>query len=360
MFLTHKIELRPTPKQAEFLKRTCGVKRFVWNACLAEWTSAYKLGFKPDEDYIRFFLKTLRDRNKWINEVPSRAYYSTIRDLANTFKKFFKGVCKYPRFKKKSGRQSFTLDSETTYKVRGRNLRIPNLTRPIKMRERLRFVGERRKCTISSTGGRWFVSILVDVAANPYLDKVPNENQVGIDLGIKEMAVLSDGTVYQANQPLKKQLKKLANLQRGLAKKVKGSNRYERLKRRISKTHYLVACKRSAVINNFTDQVTRKFKQITIEDLNCSGMMKNHKLARAISDVSFFEIRRQLTYKAELRGGVVIVADRFFPSSKLCSNCGCIKTDLTLKDRIYKCDCGLEIDRDENAAINLSNYIVQE
>ena len=233
---------------------------------------------------------------------------------------------------------------------------MPLLKSIIGIRERVRFEGEFRQCTISGRAGKWFISVMVKTEGNPYTNKSPGPSKVGIDLGIKDMAVLSDGTIYPANQELKRKLEKLAILQRRLAKKKKGSKRAEQLKTKIARLHYYVSCKRSAVIHKFTDEVTRKHNHIVIEDLNVSGMVKNHRLARAVSDVSFYEIRRQLEYKALYRGGEITVADRFFPSSKLCSQCGCIKTDLTLSDRVYICDCGLTLNRDENAARNLLNY----
>jgi len=356
MYLSHKIELRPTKEQEEFLKKSCGVKRFVWNACLNEWNKAYKLGFKPDEDYIRFYLKVLRDKHPWIGEVSSKVYYSCIADLKGAFVKMFKKQAKYPRFKKKGQRDSFTISQKEVFNVNGRRLKLPRLNKTILMRECTRFKGEVRSCTVASIGGKWFVSVLVKLSSNPFLNKFPGENQVGIDLGIKEMAVLSNGEVFKANQPLKNELKRLAKLQRSLAKKEKGSNRWESNKKKISKLYRRVSNKRSAVINEFTDYVTKTFNRIVIEDLNIAGMIKNHNLSRALSDVSLSEIRRQFYYKSVARHGELVIANRFFPSSKICSKCGSIDKDLTLNDRVYKCSCGLVMDRDLNAAINLLNY----
>ena len=355
MIVVHKIEMRPTEDQANFLKRCCGVRRFIYNACLAEWKYAYSHGLAPDEDYMRFYLKLLQIRFPWIKEVPSRVHYTTIKSLTDAYIRFFKGKAKPPRFKKKGIQNSFTLDGPI-FKIKGRKLRLPLLKSVIGIRERVRFEGEFRQCTVSGRAGKWFISVMVKTEGNPYTNKSPGPSKVGIDLGIKDMAVLSDGTIYPANQELKRKLEKLAILQRRLAKKKKGSKRAEQLKTKIARLHYYVSCKRSAVIHKFTDEVTRKHNHIVIEDLNVSGMVKNHRLARAVSDVSFYEIRRQLEYKALDRGGEITVADRFFPSSKLCSQCGCIKTDLTLSDRVYICDCGLTLNRDENAARNLLNY----
>lgn len=355
MLVVHKIEMRPTEDQKDFLKRSCGVRRFIYNACLAEWKYAYSRGLAPDEDYMRFYLKLLQQRYPWIKEVPSKIHYVAIKNLSDAYQRFFKGISKPPRFKKKGTRDSFTLDCPV-FKLNGRRFKIPLLKSEIKLREKIRFIGELRRCSISRVSDKWFVSILVLTEDNLCAHKIPAQDRVGIDLGIKIMAVLSDGTVFKANQELKSKLKKLAILQRKLAKKKKGSNRYSRLKTKIARIYYFVGCKRSSAIHEMTDYITRTYKEIVIEDLNVSGMVKNHNLARAVSDVSFYEIRRQLEYKSKFRGGKVIIADRFFPSSKLCSQCGCIKTELKLSDRVYKCDCGLELDRDLNAAINLKQY----
>ncbi len=355
MLVVHKIEMRPTKDQENFLKRSCGVRRFIYNACLAEWKYAYSHGLAPNEDYMRFYLTLLQQRFPWIKEVPSRVHYNTIKNLSDAYQRFFKGISKPPKFKKKGTKDSFTLDG-SAFKLSNRKLKIPLLNSNLKLREKLRFAGELRQCTISRTADKWFVSILVLVEDNPYTHKTPTQDRVGVDLGIKSMAVLSDGTVFKANQELKSKLKKLAILQRKLAKKKKGSNRYLRLKTKIARLYYFVGCKRSSTIHEMTDYITKTYKEIVIEDLNVSGMVKNHKLARAVSDVSFYEIRRQLEYKAKFRGGEIIIADRFFPSSKLCSQCGCIKTDLKLSDRVYICDCDLELDRDLNAALNLKQY----
>jgi len=358
LLLAHKIELRPNKSQADFLAQSVGINRFAWNHCLAEWNWAYKQGFKPDKKYMLFYLKCLKERFTWINLVSSRASRVAVDDLYDAFQRFFKGQTKHPRFKKKSNGGSFAYREKQKFDISGRKLRIEKLKTRIPMREAVRFDGEHRQCTISKIAGKWFASILVKIPANPFTNKMPSsESQaVGIDLGIKEMAVLSDGTVFPASQSLKKKLKKLAKLQKRLARKVRGSNRYKRLLLKIQKLHYYVTCKRTAITHEFTDYITRTFKTIKIEDLNVNGIVKNHKLARAVSDVGFGEIRRQLEYKAELRGCEVVVVDRWFPSSKLCSRCGTIKKDLTLADRIYKCECGNEIDRDLNASLNILNW----
>jgi len=361
--LAHKILLRPNQKQIEFFEQSVGCRRFVWNMCLSEWNYAYKHGLRPDKFYMRFYLRCLKEKYQWLRDISDAPLQEAINDLCVAFERFFKKTGKYPRFKRKGVRDSFSIRNTPKFKIDGRYLEIEKLRGfCIPMQEKVRFDGQARQITISKTAGRWFVSVLMKVPANPFTNKMPSsESQaVGVDLGVKELAVLSNGEVYGANQPLKRLLKKLAKLQRKLAKKMKGSNRYKRLKAQIAELHYYITCKRNAVLHGITDYLTKTFKKIVIEDLNVKGMVKNHCLARAISDCGFGEFRRQLEYKSELRGNNLVVADRWFPSSKMCSKCGSLKKDLTLADRMYKCTCGLSIDRDLNASINLMNYVAKD
>ena len=170
------------------------------------------------------------------------------------------------------------------------------------------------------------------------------------------MATLSNGESFPASQPLKKEIRKLKKLQRNMSRKVIGSNRRARAKLKLQKLHFRVARQREAILHQLSDYLTKTFDRIVIEDLNVKGMIKNRKLSRAIADVGFGMLRQMIEYKAKLRNCIVVIANRFFPSSKTCSSCGQIKQDLTLKDRIYSCDCGLTIDRDLNAALMLNKY----
>lgn len=317
MLLGHKIEIRPDAEQEEYFLKSAGIKRFVYNHCLAAWNDAYNRGYKPDETYIRFFYECLKERNPWINEVSARIGRGAVDDLLLAFKRFFKGQAKHPKFKKRGQRDSFAIREKEKFNVNGRKLKIEKLNSKIKMRQKPRFDGVQKQVTISRKRGKWFASILTDTSENPFINKIPAENQgVGIDVGIKSFAALSDGTIYEANQPLKKKLKKLAKLQRSLARKQKWSNRWYKVKKKISRLYYFITCKRRAVLHEFTDFITKTYSWITIEDLNVSGMVKNHRLARAISDIGLHEMRRQLEYKSKFRKCELIVADRFFPSSK--------------------------------------------
>ena len=241
------------------------------------------------------------------------------------------------------------------FDVNGRELRIEKLKTKIEMRQPLRFQGTAKQVTISKHAGKYFASILIETEDyNP--NDVDRQQSVGVDFGIKSLAVLSTGKVFSANQKLKASLRQLAKLQRNLAKKVKGSNRRAKAKLKIQKLHFRIARQRQALLHELSDYLTRNFDLITIEDLNVKGMVKNRKLSRAISDAGFGYLRQMIEYKAQLRNCVVVVANRFFPSSKTCSCCGKIKAELSLAERIFTCECGFSADRDLNAALNLNQY----
>jgi putative transposase len=222
------------------------------------------------------------------------------------------------------------------------------------MAESLRYSGKIMNYTVSRDVDRWYVSVLVDTSDIQKLE--PTSKTVGVDLGIKTLATLSDGTVIENPKYLKQQEKRLARQQRVFARRQKESKNKEKAKIKVQKLHRKVRSSRLDTIHQVTAKLVRNYDCIVIEDLNVKGMMKNRKLAKAISDVGFGMFRAILTRKCEMYGRKLIVTNRFFPSSKTCSNCGCIKDELTLAERTYKCnDCGFEIDRDLNAAINLKN-----
>jgi len=238
----------------------------------------------------------------------------------------------------------------------GRELRLEKLKTKIEMRQPLRFQGTAKQITISKRAGKYFASILVETND---CNRNDNDRQasVGVDFGIKELAVLSTEKVFAANQKLKANLKKLAKFQRNLAKKIKGSNRRAKAKLTIAKLHFRIAKQRQALLHELSDYLTKTFDVITIEDLNVKGMVKNRKLSRAISDAGFGCLRKMIEYKAKLRNCIVVIANRFYPSSKTCSCCGHKLESLKLSVRDWKCpECGSNHDRDLNAAVNIKNF----
>jgi len=359
MLLAHKIELRPTAEQATYLDKACGSRRHCFNQLLAHFKEE---GVKwSKKEAYQYYIKVIRPEFDWYTEVSARVTRNAIDDLDNAFKHFFRRVklkqkAGFPRFRKKDINDSFALRESVKFDVDGRLLRIEKLKTKIKMREKLRFSGKTKQVTISKRAGKYFASILVETEEyNP--KDTDRQASVGVDFGVKELAVLSAGEVFGANQKLKANLKLLAKVNRGLAQKVKGSNRRAKAKLKVQKLHFRIANQRQAVLHELSDHLTANFDRIVIEDLNVKGMVKNHKLARAISDAGFGYLRQMIEYKAELRNCEVVIADRFFPSSKTCSNCGEKKDNLSLSDRVFSCgSCDFKINRDLNAAINLNNY----
>jgi putative transposase len=356
VMLAHKIRIFTNQEQEEYLNKACGIARFTYNNTLAEWKRLYEAGEKPSKfSMLSWLSHDLRNKFEWMKEVTLQAGRCAIIDLDQAFKKFFNGSG-YPKFHKKGINDSFAIRQPEKFKVVGTKLKIEKLSSWLQMEQKLRFGVPPKHVTISKKADRWYASILVET--NDYPEPTSTRKPiVGVDLGIKTLAVLSNGEVFKNHKPLRKMLLKLAKLQKMFARKVKQSRRYKIFKLRIQKLHMFIRFKRQAILHELSDYLTKNFDNIVLEDLNVSGMLKNHKLALAIADVGFSELKQQVDYKSKLRNNNVIIANRFFASSKTCSNCGVIKQDLTLSDRTYKCkDCGFIIDRDLNAAINLMNY----
>jgi putative transposase len=344
--LAHKIELRPTPEQADYLARACGSRRHCYNQLLehfgqkdVKWSKAAA---------YQHYIQVIRPAFLWYNEVSSRVTRNAMDDLDDAFKHFFRRVKLgqkpgFPTFKKKGLGDSFALREKPKFSVDGRELRIEKLKTPIKMRQKVRFTGTLNQVTISQRAGKFYASILVET--EDYNPHAPEKDAVGVDFGVKSLAVLSDGTEIPANNALRRNLK-------ALKRKQKGSNRRARAKLAVAKRHKRISDQRQAVLHELSDQLTRDYKVICLEDLNVNGMVKNGKLARPISDAGFGTLRRMIEYKAKLRGVEVAFIGRFEPSSKTCSDCGQIH-DMPLSKRTMECDCGNVMDRDLNAARNI-------
>ena len=364
MIISHKIRLHPNNKQATYFAKAAGTARFAYNWALAEWQTQYAAWKednsqpKPSQFSLRKQLNAIkREQFPWMLEVTKNAPQMAIIQLGLAFKNFFAGRAKYPQFKKKGkSRDSFTLTNDQ-FSVDACRIRIPNLG-SVRMRETLRFSGKILSATISRTADQWFVSYTVDTDSN-HLPPAENQGVVGVDLGVSALATLSTGEIVAGAKPHKTLLSRLQRLSRSLSRKIKGSNNRNKAKAKLAKLHARIANIRKDTLHQLTTDLTRRFHTIGIEDLNVSGMVRNRHLSRAISDMGFFEFRRQLAYKAEMRGGVVIVADRFFASSKTCSACGHKIEKLSLSIRQWDCPtCGASHDRDVNAAMNLANHAV--
>lgn len=359
MMLSHRIELVPTLHQVVYFRKASGTARFAYNWGLARWNEMYAAGEKPTWISLRDELNhNKRERFSWMYEVTKCAPEAALADLGVAFGNYFRGLgkkqgrkAKRPVFKKKGrSRDSFYISNDQ-FVVDGNRLRIPNLGW-VQMREPLRFEGKLWGATVSRTADRWFVSIQVEVTGE--VPRRENQAPVGMDLGLLQAVTLSTGRTYDSPKALKKNLKKLRRLNRALARTKKGGKNREKAKRKLARLHYRIACIRSDFLHKTTTGITRRYGLIAMEDLNVAGMLANHRLARAISDVGLGELERQLKYKAGYGGGRVVQVGRFFPSSKVCRKCGAKLEDLPLAERVFRCpSCGHTEDRDLNAARNI-------
>ena len=381
MIKSIKVRLKPNNKQLTKLFQYAGCARFAYNWAIAREQENYKQGnkFLTDSKLRKEFtqLKKLQ-KYKWLNKISNNVTKQAIKDACNAYKRFFKGQCKYPNFKsKKNSIPSFYQDNfriqftNTHVKVEGFSMsKKPNKQKLnwIKLCEKGRIPTDCKYMNPRFTydGLYWYVSVAIEVDENTVFSL--NEG-IGIDLGIKDLAICSDGNTYKninKTQKVKKLEKRKRRLQRSISRRYKENKKgvsYYKTSNIIKREKELLkVLKRLTNIHqNYLHQITseivkRKPSFICIEDLNVSGMMKNKHLSKAIQQQGFYEFRRQIEYKSEWNNIPVIIADRFFPSSKLCNCCGYIKKDLNLSDRIYKCECGNIIDRDFQASLNLKIY----
>ena len=293
----------------------------------------------------------------WMREVTKSAPQMAIIQLGQAFQNFFAGRARYPRFRKKGIHDRFSLTNDQ-FSVDGLRIHLPKLGW-VRMRETLRFTGKILSATVSRVAHRWFASITVDTLDNSHLPEAENQGVVGVDLGVKALATLSTGEIFEGPKAHKALLDRLRRLSRSLSRKVKGSENRQKAKAKLARLHTRIGTIRKDALHQLTTSLTRRFHTIGIEDLNVKGMVKNRHLSRAVSDMGFFEFRRQLDYKAAQRGGVIVVADRWYPSSKTCSVCSHKVETLSLSVREWMCPtCGMTHDRDVNAAVNLKNLAV--
>lgn len=364
MLIAHKIALDLNNEQASYMARAAGTARFAYNWALVEWKRQYEAWKadnnqpKPSQAALRRQLNALkREQFPWMLEVTKNAPQMAIIQLGDAFKNFFAGRAKYPRFRKKGVHDRFTLTNDQ-FSIDGCRIRIPNLGW-VQMRESLRFAGKIMSATVSRVADRWFVSITVDTQDNSHRPKAENQGSVGVDVGVSALATFSTGESITGPKPHKSLLDRLRRLSRSLSRKQKGSNNRKKAKAKLARLHARIANIRTDALHQLTTNLTQRFHTIGIEDLNVRGMLRNRHLARSVADMGFFEFRRQLEYKAAIRGGQVVVADRFFASSKTCSDCGHKLEVLPLSVRQWTCPaCGVVHDRDINAAVNLKNMAV--
>ena len=379
----YKTEIKPTQKQIEKINQSIGICRWLYNSYLAknkELYEQYKQGlitkekaFMSANDFDKYTNNEVKvlDDFKWINNCGSKARKKSMCNAETAYKRFFKGQSKFPKFKKKSKsdvKLYFPKNNKGDWKVERHRIMIPTL-KNVRLKE-YGYIPVGAKVisgTVSKKADRYYVSVIVDIDA----PIIKNTNKgIGIDLGLKDFAICSDGNIYKninKTQRIRKLEKKLKREQKRLSRK------YEFLKKKggtatksninkkivkVQKLHHRLDNIRTDYINKTISRiVNQKPKFITIEDLNVKGMMKNKHLSKAVAEQKFYEFRNKLTTKCNALGIELRIVDRFYPSSKLCHCCGSIKKDLKLKDRIYKCECGYIEDRDYNASLNLRDCL---
>lgn len=383
MIKTIKVMLIPNNKQKTKLFQSAGVARFAYNWSLARQKENYNNGrkFLSDYDLRKEFtkLKTQEEYN-WLNNYSNNISKQAIKDACLAYKRFFKGQSAFPKFKsKRKSKSSFYVDTDKI-QFTEKSIKFEKLTLSKKKnKQKLNWVrlAENNKIPVDSKyinprvtfdGLNWFVSIGVECADNT---DIAENDGIGVDLGLKDLAVISNMDKPYKNinktQKIKKLKKKKCSLQRQISKKYlmnkkgesycKTSNIIKTEKILLKLNHRLTNIRHNYLHQITTEIINRKPKFIVLEDLNVKGMMKNKHLSEAIAEQCFYEFYRQIEYKSSWNNIKFIIADRFYPSSKLCSCCKAVKKDLKLSDRVYKCDnCGNVVDRDKNASINLMNY----
>lgn len=350
-----KIRLELNNIQTALANKHAGVARYAynWGKSICDEAIRDKQKRPTAIDLHKKFVAEEKTIKSWLYEVSKYSPQQSLRNLDEAYKRIFKvKESKYPKFKKKNDKDSFYLEGNII--TNNNKIKVPKFGW-LKCSEILPNCGI-KNVVISKTANQWFVSFKI-----PFESNMCNKTNtiIGIDLGIKTLAVLSDGKTFEAVKAYKKNKRKLKLLQRKISKKVKGSNNRKKASIRLAKLHYRIANIRKDSIHKLTTYLSKNHAECVIEDLNVKGMSKNHKLASAILDGGFYEFRRQMEYKCKWYRSKLTIVDRYYPSSKTCSYCDNIKKELKLSERRYHCDnCGLNIDRDLNAAINLSKKAV--
>ena len=364
-----KVRLYPNKEQLARLEKVLGCYRFVYNKTLELKRNAYdedKTNLKLTDISKWFHGTLLKDENyAWLQEQNTKVMKQSIRQMLDAYTKFFKQHNGFPKFKSKKDKQSALFPSEAISKRNTFNERKITLTQDLK---NIKFrcsdlyykrLQDHKDCIRSATvsrtkSGNYFLSILVDIPQDE-LVKFKHTNQcVGIDLGLKDFVTTSDGEVFENKHFFKKQEKKVKRLQKQHSRKVKGSHNREKQRVRIAKAFERLTNQKEAYLHSVVNTLLSLYDLICMEDLNVQGMLKNHKLAKAIQEVGFYNFKQILLDKATVNGKQVVLVDRFYPSSKPCHKCGYIKKDLTLSDREWVCPiCGEHLERDINAAINI-------
>ncbi|NES18766.1 MAG: IS200/IS605 family element transposase accessory protein TnpB [Symploca sp. SIO3E6] len=351
-----KYRFYPTTEQEQLLRKTLGCTRLVYNRALTARTQGWyerqeRIGYKQTSTMLTHWKK--QPELAFLNEVSCVPLQQGLRHLQQAFSNFFAGRARYPNFKKKrnGGSAEFT---KSAFRYKDGNVYLAKCTQPLPIRWSRKLPNGTIPSTVTvslTPSGRWYISLLVDVEIQPLPKKAKN---VGIDLGITSLIATSDGDKVVNPKTYHTKYRKLRKLQKGLSRKVKGSRNREKARRKVASIHAQIVDARTDFLHKLTTQLIRDNQVIVVEDLAVKNMVKNHKLASSISDASWSELVRQLEYKSEWYGRELVKIDRWFPSSKRCSNCGHIVEKMPLEIRQWECpECSAEHDRDVNASLNI-------
>ena len=352
IFRTYKFQLLPNKEQKTLLDKHFGSVRYIYNYFLNERKEQYQKDKKSDNYYAQSKILTELKKKEdtiWLKEINSQSLQFALRSLDTAYVNFFRGNAKFPRFKSKRKKNTFTIPQNT--KVVDDRIFLPKFKEGIKVNIYREIKGIVGKFTISkSPTGKYFVSILSE---EEYQPRNKTNKVVGIDLGLKDFAITSDGIKFKNNRYTKKYARQLKKAQQHLSRKTNGSNMFEKQRYKVALIHEKISNTRQDVLHKISNKIVTDYDIICLEDLNIKGMVKNHKLAKHISDASWGTFVRFIEYKAVWNDKTVIKINRFYPSSKTCNICGWINQDLNISDREWICKNGHELDRDLNASINI-------
>lgn len=350
----HKICIYPTKEQETQLYKTAGTSRYAYNWALTEWKSQYekfdKGLSKEKPSAIKLSAKWTKERPEWAKEVSRDSQTRAIMNVGTAFQNLWKGKAAYPKFHKKGRKDSFYVANDKAY-IEGNRISLPKIGK-VRLAEPLRYTGKIMSYVVSVYAGQWFVSVQVETNVDTRPRCEAPDSSVGIDVGLSHVAVASDGTVLDMPKSLTRLDAHLKVLQRKLSKKAKRSHNRSKALRRKQKVQRRINDIRKDAVHKFTHEIAKNHGIVVTENLNIEGMVKKGtaSLRRSLAHSLMGEVIRQVSYKAQRH----IMVDRFFPSSKRCSCCGFVKTNLDLSERTYRCEaCGLVIDRDYNASLNL-------
>ena len=349
---SYKFRINPTEDQKVLLNKHFGSVRWSYNFFLNQRKEEYlknKKSLTYNGQSAQLTLLKKQEETEWLKEINSQTLQYSLKCLDQAYQNFFAKRTQFPKFKSRKSKNSFCVPQNV--RVKNGKLVIPKFLEGIEMTMDRDILGSIRQCKISKTPtGKYFVSILVD---REYTPVGKTNKSVGIDMGLKDFLVMSDGSKIKNHRFLKHHERSLKTNQKSLSRKTRGSNRYERQRLKVNRIYEKISNSRMDLIHKTTLDLVKKYDNIFLEDLNVKEMMKNRTLAKSIGDVAWGLFTQTLKYKAEWNDKRVVEVGRFFPSSKICNSCGWINNGLKLQDRTWKCKCGREVDRDLNAAKNI-------